>query len=142
MLRFKQYLMEIFHKDVIDEYKKRKLISTFHAKERTEEREANNAIVSDIFKKAVDHITDPKKITNNKEKRAYSKGDHFFVTSKKHNRSIAFHYREDSRSGDTRPHFIHVSTMPEGNHRPETRDRHIRVEEIENDIEYIFIDVE
>lgn len=136
LITFKE-LLEAFdpNKDVLHQYGNKKLISTVHSKERTVERHANETMVKDIFTKAVDHV----KSNGNK----YSPGDHLFVTSKTHNRSLAFVYRPDKfATNDKRSHFVHKSTMPEGNHRPDKRDKHIRVEGLEDNIEYKFIEVE
>jgi len=132
---FKSFLNEVDNssRDVLDTHMGRKLISTVHSKERTEERDANEDIVKHIFKKGVEHLA--------KNGAKYGKNEHFVVTSKKHNRSAAFHYRPDNKStNENKSHWIHTSTFPKGEHYCNRDCKPIRVESIE--IDYILIEVE
>lgn len=134
MLTFKQIMLNEAAGDVIDTHMGKKLISTVHSNERTEERNANEDVVKHIFKKAVEHLA--------KNGAKYGKDEHFVVTSKKHNRSAAFHYRPDNKStNDKRSHFIHVSTFPKGEHYVNQRSKGIKVESTDV-IEYTIFDVE
>jgi hypothetical protein len=133
ILGFKAFIAESTAGEALDTYNKRKLISTFHSKERTEEREANEAIVKHIFRHAVDHLA--------KHGGKYSHNEHFVVTSKKYDRSAAFHYRPDSHAtNDTHSHFIHTTTFPVGEHYANKQSKKIVVENVE--IDYICFDVE
>jgi len=133
LMRFKTFITEDkSDKDVLDRHMGKKLISTVHSKERTEERNANNDMVKHIFKKAVEHVA--------KHGAKYGKNEHFVVKSKKFNRSASFHYRPDNKStNDTRSHFIHTSTFPHGQHHVNPQSKGIVVE---GQIDYIEIEVE
>ena len=133
MLTFKQIMNEAAG-DVLHTHMGKKLISTVHSNERTEERNANEAIVKHIFTKAVEHVA--------KHGAKYGKDEHFVVTSKKHNRSAAFHYRPDNKAtNDKRSHFVHTTTFPEGEHYVRPTSKGIKVESV-GDVEHNLIEVD
>lgn len=135
MITFKEYLEEQNkgNKDILATHLGKKLISTIHSKERTDERNANQDMIKHIFRKAVEHV----KANGSK----YGKDEHFLVTSKKYNRSAAFHYRPDKFSTSDRSlHFVHTSTFPEGEHYANKNTKKIVVEGIE--FNYAIIEVE
>lgn len=139
MKSFKELCNEVFdnQKDVLDQYGNKKLISTVHSKERTEEREANNNMVKDVFKKVVDHM----KKTGAKQQ--YGSGDYLHVTSKSLGRTFIFNHRADKyATNDKRLHLIHTNTLPLGKHASANpRDIKIKVEDIQEP-DYIYIEVE
>ncbi len=135
MKGFKLFVQEAYdnNKDTLDTHMGKKLISTVHSKERTEEREANEDMVKHIFKKAVEHVK-----TNGAK---YGKDEHFLVKSKKYNRSVAFHYRPDKyATNDKQSHFVHTTTFPVGDNYANARTKKIVVEGLER--EYINIEVD
>jgi len=134
MLTFKQVYLNENAGDVLHTHMGKKLISTVHSSERTEERHANEEIVKHIFTKAVEHVA--------KQGAKYGKDEHFVVTSKKYNRSAAFHYRPDNKAtNDKRSHFVHVTTFPEGEHYVRATSKGIKVESVSEN-EHTLIEVE
>jgi hypothetical protein len=134
MLGFKALIEQVNNnRDTLDTHMGKKLISTVHAKERTEEREANEDMVKHVFRKAVEHV----KAHGAK----YGKDEHFLVRSKKYDRSIAFHFRPDKyATNDKQSHFVHTTTFPSGEHYANNHTKKIMVEGV--GVEFIFVEVE
>jgi len=115
MKTFKEFITEAY----LDSYGGKKLISTIHYKQRSEEREADLPVIKHLFRKATDHLN------------THDYGDHheFLFYSKKYNRGVVFEHRKDSyNKKDPNKHLVAVTILPKYKSEARTGTKRITVE--------------
>ena len=128
---FKSFLLEA-DKSIapIDVHGKTKLFSTYHSQERGEAREADDAVMKDIFHKFAEHL----------QHKQYGEKHKFVVTSKVHNRSVCFDHRKDKyATNDQRKHLVATTIFPLGQHYVNAQSTSVKVESLDECI-YIEFD--
>ena len=124
---FKNFINE--SDEVIATHMGKKLFSSHHSKQRDIERDMDKEHVIHAFTKGVEHV----KAYGSK----FGKIDTVMITSKKNNRSVIFGIHPDTHStNDKSSHFIHVTSLPIGHHRPNLGTKKIMVEDVEYEIDY------
>ena len=130
---FKAFLLNEAEKSLapIDTHGKTKLFSTYHSQERGEAREADDAVMKDIFHKFAEHL----------QHKQYGEKHKFVVTSKVHNRSVCIDHRKDKyATNDQRKHLVATTIFPKGEHYCNKDSTPVKVESFEEEYTYIMLD--